>query len=107
MRKRTLATIAYLLALVLVYLLRAAARSQGVPVPWLATYASLFVASLVVTPLLLIPLTKLNDRLLEWRRARGRDIEAEERHETESGVLSIKPVRPAEDESRTGKYPCA
>jgi len=36
-----------------------------------------FVIYLVATPLLLLPLTALNKRLLAWRKARGRDIEEE------------------------------
>jgi len=38
-----------------------------------------FVIYLVVTPLLLLPLTALNKRLLAWRKARGRDIEDDDR----------------------------
>jgi len=38
-----------------------------------------FVIYLAVTPLLLLPMTALNKRLLAWRKARGRDIEDEER----------------------------
>lgn len=37
----------------------------------------------VLAPLLMIPLTPLNRKLLAWRKQRGRDIEEEERYEIE------------------------
>jgi hypothetical protein len=40
-----------------------------------------FVIFWVLGPLLMIPLTPLNRKLLAWRKQRGRDIEAEERFE--------------------------
>jgi hypothetical protein len=46
-------------------------------------------AVVLVLPLYIFILYPLNKRLRVWRKARGRDIEAEERYETESGILTL------------------
>ena len=57
------------------------------------------VALLVLMPLLVVALTPLNKRLLAWRKARGRDIEEEEKYEREgAGIISIRPKSQAEIE---------
>ncbi len=33
----------------------------------------------------------LNPRILNWRKARGRDIEEEERYESDHGMISLTP----------------
>ena len=49
--------------------------------------AGLFLATLIA-----IPLTMLNRHLLEYRTARGRDIEEEEKYEDEgTGISSLRP----------------
>jgi hypothetical protein len=68
-------------------------------IPWLANYASHFFISFILSPLLMVPMTKLNRHLLEWRKSRGRDIEEEEKYETESGMISLRPVRPDDQAS--------
>ena len=46
--------------------------------------------SALLTPLLLIPLARLNRPLLAWRKKRGRDIEEEEKHEIAgSDIISL------------------
>jgi hypothetical protein len=98
MRKQTLSGLCFLLAIAVVYALREMARAQGIDLPWTASYTSVFIASFIVAPLLMIPAAKLNQRLLAWRKARGRDIEAEERHEiVGADIISLRPVR-SEDE---------
>ncbi len=56
-----------------------------------------FVIYLVLMPLLSVGMTPLNKRLLAWRKARGRDIEEEEKYEIEEA--NILSVRPRPDES--------
>jgi hypothetical protein len=100
MRKQTLAGVCYLLSFLIVVGLRTTARLFGVYIP-LVSYVSPFLASFVLTPLLLIPLTKLNRHLLDWRKARGRDIEEEEKYENvDAGIISLRPTPSSDDESR-------
>jgi hypothetical protein len=55
-----------------------------------------FVIYLVLMPLLSVALTPLNQRLLAWRKARGRDIEDEQKYEfEEADIISLRP-RPEE-----------
>jgi predicted lipid-binding transport protein (Tim44 family) len=92
MRKKTLAGLASMLAFGLLFGL----RFVGIKVPF--TLAGFFVFLLLV-PLLIIPLTLLNKRVLAWRKARGRDIEEEEKCEREaSGITSLRPKTEAEME---------
>ena len=51
-----------------------------------------FVIYLVLMPLLSVAMTPLNKRLLAWRKARGRDLEEEGKHEIEeAGIISLRP----------------
>lgn len=93
MRKQTLAGVCYLISFVVIYGMRLLVRALGINVP-LLFYVSPLIASFILAPLVLIPLTKLNRRLLAWRKARGRDIEEEEKYENvNAGIISIKPTQ--------------
>lgn len=93
MRKQTLAGLCFLLSFVIVYGLNFLARSSGLWVPF-GGLVSHLVASLILAPILLIPLARLNRPLLAWRKKRGRDIEEEEKHEiVESDIISLRPMR--------------
>ena len=85
MRKKTLAVVSALLAYAIVFGL----RFVGLSVPFgLAP----ILAGLFLAPVLLVPLALLNKYLLTWRKARGRDIEDEERYEDEAtGIISLRP----------------
>lgn len=83
MRKSTLAGLSALLAYAIVFALRFA----GVSIPF--ALSPLF-AGLFLAPVLLAPLTLMNKYLLAWRKARGRDIEEEEKYEHD-GVISLRP----------------
>jgi hypothetical protein len=55
-----------------------------------------FVIYLILMPLFSIALAPVNKRLRGWRKARGRDIEEEERYEIEEAdIISLRP-RPDE-----------
>jgi hypothetical protein len=85
MRKRTLASVCSLLALVIVLAMGFLRVKTPHNIPF-------FVIYLVLMPLLLVPMTSVNKRLLAWRKARGRDIEEEERYEIEgTDVISLRP----------------
>ena len=99
MRKRTLGSVCFILALVLVVALKWLASSQGIHLP-LVGFVSPMIASFVLVPLLLIPLTAINQRILAWRKAHGRDIEAEEKHEfDDADIISLRPRQPHEHSS--------
>ena len=99
MRKKTLFGICFILALAIVFLLRWFAASQGIRLP-LIGYVSPLIASYIIVPILLIPLTALNQYILKWRKAHGRDIETEEKHEfDEADIISLRPRQPHEHSS--------
>ena len=83
MRKTTLAGLSALLAYAIVFVL----PFVGVRIPFAL---SPFFAGLVLAPVILLLLTPMNKYLLAWRKARGRDIEEEEKYERD-GVISLRP----------------
>jgi len=99
MRKRTLGSVCFTLSLLLVISLKSLASSQGIHLPLLG-FVSPLIASFILVPLLLIPLTAINARILAWRKARGRDIEVEEKHEfDDADIISLRPRQPHEHSS--------
>ena|GEM_PF-2071401 len=94
MRKRTLIVLSAILASAMV--LGLAVVGISIPFRLSPVFAGLF-----LTPLIVVLLTPVNKYLLNWRKARGRDIEEEEKYE-QNGVISLRP-RPegAEDEATT------
>ena len=48
-----------------------------------------FVGGAILSPVVLLVLTPFNQKLLAWRKSRGRDIEEEERFESPSGMISL------------------
>ncbi len=99
MRKQTLASISFILSLVIVFLLRSLARTHGIHLPLLG-YVSPLIASFIIVPLLLIPLTAINQYILSLRKSHGRDIEEEEKHEFgEADIISLRPRQPHEHSS--------
>ena len=100
MRKRTLGSVCFILALAVVYLVRFLASAQGIHLP-LIGFVSPLIAAFIMMPLLLIPLTALNKYILAWRKSHGRDIEEEEKFEfPESDIISLRPRQPHEQPSR-------
>lgn len=99
MRKKTLFSVCFILGVTIVYLIRWFASSLGIRLPFIG-YVSPLSASIIIVPLLLIPLTALNAYILRWRKAHGRDIEAEEKHEfDEADIISLRPRQPHEHSS--------
>ena len=89
MRKSTLASICSVLALLIVLAMGFFRVKTPHNIPF-------FVIYLVLMPLLSLAMTPLNKRLLVWRKARGRDLEAEQKYEAEeAGIISLRP-RPEE-----------
>lgn len=102
MRKRTLAGVCSVLALVIVLAMGFLRVKTPHNIPF-------FVIYLVAMPLLLLPLTAVNKKkVLAWRKARGRDIEEEEKYEIEEAdVISLRPrpEAPTDDVSEGRGHP--
>jgi len=85
MRKRTLAAVCSVLALLIVLAMGFFRVKTPHNIPFILMYV-------VLMPLLSLVLTPLNKRLLAWRKARGRDIQNEERYEIEEAdIISLRP----------------
>jgi hypothetical protein len=54
-----------------------------------------FFGWLLLAPILYAVLTPLNNLWRQWRKEHGRDIEEEERYETEDGMIRLTPNDPA------------
>ena len=76
MRKRTLSAVCSVLALLVVLAMGFLRVKTPHNIPF-------FVIYLALMPLLSVALTPLNRCLLAWRKARGRDIDQEEKYEIE------------------------
>ena len=85
MRKSTLASVCSVIALLVVLAMGFFRVKTPHNIPF-------FVIYLVVMPVLSVALAPLNKRLLAWRKARGRDLEEEEKHEIEQArTISLRP----------------
>ena len=91
MRHRDFSGIVLLVCIGLVYLAPKLLQSIGITVPSLIRSSSPLIGSFVLFPVLLVLLTPLNLWLRNWRKKRGRDIDAEERHETPGGFIRLTP----------------
>jgi len=104
MRKKTLLSVGFVVAVATVYLLRWFASSMGIRLP-LVGFVSPIIAAMIIVPLVLIPMTALNAYILKWRKDRGRDIEAEEKHEfDDAGIISLRPRQPHEHTSTYNRW---
>lgn len=100
MRKRTLTGLCFLLAFAIAILFRYFLGRIQLPV---VGEVSALAVGTVLVPLLLILLSVLNTHLLNWRKAHGRDIELEEKHEFEGAdIISLRP-RQSHEHSSTYK----
>ena len=85
MRKRTLAALCSVLALLIVLAMGFFRVKTPHNIPF-------FVVYLVLMPILSVALMPLNMRLLAWRKAHGRDVEDEENYEiAEADIISLRP----------------
>jgi|SRR4029078_9067178 len=104
MRKQTVAGISIILAIGIVYLFKELAGPQGLKVPYVG-FVSPLIASFVIAPILIVPLTMINQRVLAWRKARGRDIEKEEQYENEAaGIISLRPKSTEHENEETIEF---
>ena len=83
--------VSYIIVFPVAYLLPeiAAAFGFGSFARW--SFAGKAVAAFLGAGVLSLVLTPINRRILDWRKARGRDIEEEERYETDHGMIRLTP----------------
>ena len=91
MRHRDLFGVCILISVILVYLIKYLLPMAGIKIGIVANLSSPLIASFVIAPLLLILLFPINNKFRDWRKKNGRDIDAEERHETEYGMTKLTP----------------
>jgi hypothetical protein len=92
MRKSTLGSILILLIFVPTYFSKAIVTFAGYPdMRWGSARAIVALFAVIFAVFVLGILTFLNPRILNWRKARGRDIEEEEAHESPHGIISLTP----------------
>lgn len=91
MRKKHLLILSYIIVFPVIFLLPYLAEAFGyVDFPrW--TFVTNSIASFVGAGVLSLILTPINDRILAWRKANGRDIEEEERYESADGMIKLTP----------------
>lgn len=89
MRTRSLWAIAIVISIIAMFIIRAALAGLGIDI--FRNLIAHLIALFVIAPIVLAVLTPFNNRLREARKARGRDIVAEERHESEDGMISLRP----------------
>jgi len=58
------------------------------------------ILAVIILPLALVSVGAFNQRILAWRKARGKDIEAELKHEfDDADIISLRPRQPHEHSS--------
>ena len=99
MRKKTFASLFFILSCAIMFGLKMFAASYSIRLP-LVGHISPLIAAVIILPIVLLSLGALNQRILRWRKARGRDIEEEEKHEfDDADIISLRPRQPHEHSS--------
>ncbi|MDQ3797851.1 MAG: hypothetical protein M3384_00225 [Acidobacteriota bacterium] len=91
MRTATFLGICGFISFGLVILLQAGLAYLGIAIPYINGLIFKTIEIAVLVPLVALILNPLNQKIRLRRKRRGRDIEAEERHETETGFISLVP----------------
>jgi pilus assembly protein TadC len=99
MRKKTLASVCVFLLVAILFLLKFFSLPQGLWLPFLG-FVSPVLVFFIALPLVLIVMGAINQRLLAWHKARGRDVELEEAHEfDDADIISLRQRQPHEHSS--------
>jgi hypothetical protein len=75
----------------------------GIKIPGLVSLSSPFLVAWALSPLILVLLYPLNEKVKIWRKARGRDIDEEERYETPDGMIKLTPNEPSGEKDATSQ----
>lgn len=93
MRNSTFGIILIALIFVPTYFAKEIVAFAGYPdIKWSTARGVVGLFATIFAVVVLAILAALNPRILEWRKAGGRDIEAEERHESAHGMISLNPT---------------
>jgi|ERR1044072_1456611 MFS superfamily sulfate permease-like transporter len=99
MRANTLHAILLVLALVILLGLKWLASSYTVHLPVIGDVSPL-IAAVIVLPLVFVGVAVLNQPILAWRKAHGKDIVEEQKHEfDDADIISLRPRQPHEHSS--------
>lgn len=91
MRQKTLHAILLILACAILAGLKWLESSHTIRLPAVGNVSPV-IAAVIILPLVLIPVAALNQRILAWRKAHGKDIVEEERHEfDDADIISLRP----------------
>jgi hypothetical protein len=98
MRHKTLAAVCLILTCAIVYGLNWLASSYSLRLPLIGNVSP--VIGVILLPFVLIAVAAFNQRILVWRKAHGRDIAEEEKHEFEDAdIISLRPRQSHEHSS--------
>ena len=99
MRPNTLYVILLLLACLILSGLEWLASSYVIHLPLLGN-VSLVIVAVIILPLVLVSVAAFNQRIIAWRKARGKDIVEELKHEfDDADIISLRPRQPHEHSS--------
>jgi uncharacterized membrane-anchored protein len=79
----------YSLSIIIIYIIHGILGYTGSSSSIVSLVSSRFVTSFVIDLVLMIVLVPINKKILKWRKERGRDIEEEQKYETEGGFISL------------------
>src|SRR5207237_7522713 len=90
MRPKTLHAILLILACAILAGLKWLASSYTIHVPGIGGVSPV-IATVIVLPLVLVSVAALNQRILAWRKAHGKDIAEEQTHEfDDADIISLR-----------------
>jgi lipopolysaccharide export LptBFGC system permease protein LptF len=99
MRPNTLHAILLVLACIILAGLKWLASSYTIHLP-LAGNVSPVIAAVIVLPLVLVSVAAFNQRIIAWRKAHGKDIAEEQKHEfDDADIISLRPRQSYEHSS--------
>jgi hypothetical protein len=99
MRPKTLHAILLILACAILFGLKWLASTYTIHLPLIGNVSPV-IAAVIILPLVLITVAAFNQRIITWRKARGKDIVEEQAHEfDDADIISLRPRQPHEHSS--------
>jgi hypothetical protein len=99
MRPKTLHAILLILACAILFALKWLASTYTIHLPLIGNVSPV-IAAVIILPLVLITVAAFNQRIITWRKARGKDIVEEQAHEfDDADIISLRPRQPHEHSS--------
>ncbi|HEX9959435.1 MAG TPA: hypothetical protein VGB00_00715 [Pyrinomonadaceae bacterium] len=91
MRTATFIGICGFISIGFVLLLQVLLAYLGIDIPYIDGIIFKVIEVGIFVPIVGVILNPLNQKIRLWRKKRGRDIEEEEKYETESGFIKLTP----------------